>query len=123
MKKLIKRLTALALLCSVLLCALGCNRVMDVPGSESTKSPVSGTNSPIVGGNEELLGSVDLMAGIIGGVSNARPVDDRFIYSQADFGLKLFKASIDNGKNSLISPLSVMLALCHDGKRRQRSDS
>ena len=40
-----------------------------------------------------------------------KKVDDLFINNTADFTVKLFQKSIDNEKNSLVSPLSVMFAL------------
>jgi serpin B len=40
-----------------------------------------------------------------------KPVDEAFISSSADFALNVFKKSIKENENSLISPLSVMLAL------------
>nr|2PEF_A Chain A, Serine protease inhibitor [Caldanaerobacter subterraneus subsp. tengcongensis MB4] len=38
-------------------------------------------------------------------------IDEKFIYNTADFSIELFKNSIDDKENSLISPLSAMLAL------------
>ncbi|MCL2718021.1 MAG: serpin family protein [Lachnospiraceae bacterium] len=37
--------------------------------------------------------------------------DEAFVYSMADFSFELFKKSITDKENSLVSPLSVMLAL------------
>ncbi len=42
---------------------------------------------------------------------NSKPIDDAFISSSADFAIKVFQKSITKDENSLISPLSVMLAL------------
>ena len=58
------------------------------------------------------LKAVDLTGHIsAGSVVVGKPADDVFIASMADFSVELFKKSITAGQNSLISPLSVMLAL------------
>jgi len=57
-------------------------------------------------------GSTDLTQGV--SASNnviGRIADAEFIESVADFSIDLFKESITEGENSLISPLSVVLAL------------
>ena len=53
----------------------------------------------------------DLMKGINGATIEPKEADDTFIAHSFDFAVTLFKNSIDNKENSLISPLSVMLAL------------
>lgn len=55
--------------------------------------------------------AADLMEGIQARSVNGRETDDLFITAQADFAVRLFQNSLEEGKNSLISPLSVMLAL------------
>ncbi|HBE14319.1 MAG TPA: serine protease, partial [Clostridiales bacterium] len=42
---------------------------------------------------------------------SGKAADDTWIGSSADFALELFKQSVAQDKNALISPLSVMLAL------------
>ena len=53
----------------------------------------------------------DLMAGIDGRDIDGKIADDKFVKSAADFSIDLFKKSLYQDKNSLISPLSVLLAL------------
>ncbi len=53
----------------------------------------------------------NLMNGVSSSKVNAKEVDNAFISSSADFAIKLFQKSIKENENSLISPLSVMLAL------------
>jgi len=53
----------------------------------------------------------DLMDGISSNSIKGKPTDDEFTISMADFSIELFKKSITADSNSLISPLSVMLAL------------
>lgn len=53
----------------------------------------------------------NLMEGITPKKINSVKLDDRFIYATADFSIELFKNSYTKDKNSLISPLSVYLAL------------
>lgn len=55
--------------------------------------------------------AADLMKGMRANPVGGLPADTRFIENTAEFSLKLFKKSIDPEKNSLISPLSVLLAL------------
>ena len=53
----------------------------------------------------------DLMGDVKAKSVEGKKVDDLFINNTADFTVKLFQKSIDNEKNSLVSPLSVMFAL------------
>ena len=53
----------------------------------------------------------NLMEGVKPGAVDGKKVDNRFIDNTADFTVELFKKSIDNKKNSLVSPISVMFAL------------
>ncbi len=53
----------------------------------------------------------DLMGEVKAKSVEGKKVDDLFINNTADFTVKLFQTSIDNTKNSLVSPLSVMIAL------------
>ncbi len=55
--------------------------------------------------------AADLMEGVNGQAVTGKAADDAFISSSANFALELFKKTVTNGENSLISPLSVMLAL------------
>jgi len=52
-----------------------------------------------------------LMEGIAQKEAVKKEADDRFIASTADFSVELFKMTVADQKNSLVSPLSVMLAL------------
>ena len=53
----------------------------------------------------------DLMDGVSASNPGARQADAAFTESMADFSIKLFKQSITDNENSLISPLSVTFAL------------
>ena len=53
----------------------------------------------------------NLMDNILSATVPSRQIDTVFIESMADVSLKLFKNSITNRENSIISPLSVILAL------------
>lgn len=53
----------------------------------------------------------DLMKGISSNTVTGKDSDSDFISNAADFSVKLFKSSIKENENSLVSPLSVMLAL------------
>lgn len=53
----------------------------------------------------------DLMKGITPEKTSGRAADDAFKNGAADFAVRLFQNTREEGKSSLISPLSVMLAL------------
>ena len=53
----------------------------------------------------------NLMANIAARQVAGADIDETFIGAAADFSINLFKETADDSKNSLISPLSVMLAL------------
>ena len=57
------------------------------------------------------LQTANLMKGVTANTVSGMFADDKFIGSMADFSVELFKKSIADNENSLISPLSVMLAL------------
>lgn len=105
MKNTFVKLISLLLTCALLLSFAACSKPEE-PSESSNTEPKND-----IGDIEPLGKSVDLMKDIVCAEVNSRPADDRFIKSQAEFGLSLFKKSIDDEKNSLISPLSVMLAL------------
>ena len=56
-------------------------------------------------------GTIDLMKNIQATAPTGYAVDDKFIKSTANMSIELFQKSLDQDKNSLISPLSVMVAL------------
>lgn len=55
--------------------------------------------------------AANLLDDITAAKVNEKSLDESFIASNADFSLKIFKKSIKENENSLISPLSIMLAL------------
>jgi len=55
--------------------------------------------------------AADLMEGVGAQTVAEKTADDAFVSSSADFAVELFKKTVTQGENSLISPLSVMLAL------------
>jgi len=57
------------------------------------------------------ISAVALMDGIIPAAIEERPADRRFITNIAELSIDLFKKSVTSKENSLISPLSVIIAL------------
>lgn len=53
----------------------------------------------------------DLMSDIKSGHPALRQIDDKFINNTADFSIELFQRSFTDKSNTLVSPLSVLLAL------------
>lgn len=62
-------------------------------------------------GTAHAVKAIDLMEKISPGSATGRNADRAFTASMADFSIELFKKSMSEDANSLISPLSVMLAL------------
>ncbi len=67
----------------------------------------------LVGCNRVVAESNDLMSGIKTKSVSTKKADNEFLTSQYSFATELFKKTYieDKGKNTLVSPLSVMLAL------------
>jgi len=57
------------------------------------------------------IAAEDLMKGVSAQTVTGKTGDGAFISSSADFAVKLFQKTVMQGKNTMISPLSVMLAL------------
>lgn len=55
--------------------------------------------------------AADMMQGLSPQTVQGKAADDRFIANTAELSLELFKKTMDDKQNSLISPLSVLLAL------------
>ena len=75
----------------------------------ATLMGAAGCKTAWLGGAAPL--SIDLMSGVSSKSVNGKSADAVFTESMADFSINLFKKSITDKENSLISPLSVMLAL------------
>lgn len=111
MKQLLKS-TVSTLLCGVLLFGLS---ACDTPAMAPAESTTGGTTSGLLTGalppvegiyaknlTENLLSTV--------GLEPFEP-SEAFVSSQVDFAVKLFQNTYQSGENTLISPLSAMLAL------------
>lgn len=111
MKNIFLKTVAFMLAGIMLLGFTACNdRGLPSVNGGDDESGTRGADMPDNG--ENLLSrSTDLMEGVSCKTVNSRPADDRFIKSQAEFALALFKESMKDGVNSLVSPLSVTLAL------------
>lgn len=65
----------------------------------------------IFSGCAETVQAADLMEGITQSRATGRNADEQFVSAQMNFAAELFKKAAHREKNSLISPLSVQLAL------------
>lgn len=88
--KRLKRFLPILLIAAIIMSAAGCEAGQPVSAAAHTANLMTGVSSR----------SVD-----------SRPADAAFIESMADFSIDLFKKSVADTENSLVSPLSVMLAL------------
>jgi len=96
-KENMKRIVAF-MLSALMLAAVGCTPKLPLP-------PVS--TPPTYSGSETGRLTAKLKANDVAGKS----ADEAFITAQTDFAVNLFKSALNKGENSLVSPLSVMLAL------------
>lgn len=108
--KFYKRITLLLVCLALTLSLFSCSELKKDADSSapqgSTEVP-DGSDAPA-----ELGSSNDLMTGISPTAVTARTPDERFINSTADFAFKIFKeSSASSEENTLVSPLSVLLAL------------
>jgi len=65
----------------------------------------------VIGDDYAAMDATALMSGVSPNSVAGRRADAAFTESMADFSIELFKKSVTDGKNSLVSPLSVTLAL------------
>ena len=91
-----KLILCVSLICAMLLNFAGC-AVIGIQTETWTPDPNAKTEN--------------LTAGVKANKVDGRGPDDKFISAQADFAVRLFQNTYSNGENTLISPLSVMLAL------------
>lgn len=98
----IKKAVCLAAAGIILLGVTGCQKT-DTPGKTSN----SGKYQPV----KLSKNTVDLMEKVSASSSISKSPDRAFIDNAADFAIKLFKQSADKNENSMVSPLSVMIAL------------
>ena len=82
--KRFKKITAMALVCALLMS-------MPALGASADTEPVASVNEPTLISEEQQ--------------------EQNYASAAADFSMKLFQNSMDSQKNSVISPLSVYLAL------------
>lgn len=79
--------------------------VPDVTGTAAVTGPQSG-DMPL-----KPVHAVNLAEQVKAGDPEIKPADRSFILTGTDFALELFKRSVSIDRNSMISPLSVLLAL------------
>ena len=96
-KEDIKRIVAF-MLSALMLAAVGCTPKLPLP---------PGSTPPTYSGSETGRLTAKLKANDVAG----KPADEAFINAQTDFAVRLFQSALKKGENSLVSPLSVMLAL------------
>lgn len=110
-KNILQLVVCFALLVVILLVVPGCSGVEQLGDNIDSEGQENNSDT----GSEVYVGGVsyNLMEGISGGRAEGKEVDDTFIYNQMKLDLKLFQQSVaaTPDKNTLISPLSIQLAL------------
>jgi len=109
MKK-VKMLIVIFLSAIILVSATGCSMTTTEPTDGATPPGGVTPNKPY-NPIYTIKQTANLMENLSPNFINGKPTDAAFIASVADFSIELFKNSISDKGNSLVSPLSVMLAL------------
>ena len=122
MKKHIKNILSILLASLMLLGVCACTRPV---GDNNVTAAPNGGNDPTAEPDNEIHQTgenvagraIKLSAGYTPGSVRDANADAEFVKSQADFALALLKNSLSDEKSTLVSPLSVMLALamCANG--------
>lgn len=116
----LKRLAALLLCAAVMLPLAACAKKPDSGTSRTSQTTDDTTVTPTKDGDISITATdkgnkgaaaQDLMQGITKGKGAFKKPDSRFANVAASFALDLFKDEYKSGKNTLISPLSVLTAL------------
>lgn len=115
----LKRLAALLLCAAVMLPLAACAKKPDSGTSrtsqtdDTTVTPTKDGDTSITATDKGNKGAAaqDLMQGITKGKGASKKPDSRFANVAASFALDLFKDEYKSGKNTLVSPLSVLTAL------------
>ena len=111
-----KTLMVILILVALAINAAGCGslKTTSVPSGDmpsESGNEISEGSPPSLNPENQTISAVNLMSDISQtGVSGKYP-DSDFTSYMADFSIELFKRSMKSNENSLISPLSVMLAL------------
>lgn len=116
----LKRLAALLLCAAVMLPLAACAKKPDFGTSRTSQTTDDTTVTPTKDGDTSITATdkdnkgaaaQDLMQGITKGKGASKKPDSRFANVAASFALDLFKDEYKSGKNTLVSPLSVLTAL------------
>ena len=116
----LKRLAALLLCAAVMLPLAACAKKPDSGTSRTSQTTDDTTVTPTKDGDTSITATdkgnkgaaaQDLMQGITKGKGAFKKPDSRFANVAASFALDLFKDEYKSGKNTLVSPLSVLTAL------------
>ena len=116
----LKRLAALLLCAAVMLPLASCVKKPDSGTSRTSQTTDDTTVTPTKDGDTSITATdkgnkgaaaQDLMQGITKGKGASKKPDSRFANVAASFALDLFKDEYKSGKNTLVSPLSVLTAL------------
>lgn len=89
----------------------GCSQKTVQTGKPTDDSSIASTADSSVSPFPQTAQTVNLMKSIQKNTVTGKSADNTFIASTADFAVSLFQKTVTENENSLISPLSVMLAL------------
>ncbi len=110
-KRMLRRL-AYVLVMVLLTAAVGCGegktyneKPVDIQAPENVEKPEESEKS------EALKGMINLMENVKSEKAEDAEITDEFIKSQNAFAMKLLQTQYASGKNTMISPVSAMLAL------------
>ena len=121
-------LTWMLLACLLVSGLAGCGKQGGEPESAAEKESGSAEQTAHPGENAPAGGTVDLMAGITKKATVSEEIPENGAVELTDFAVRLFQRTNETGKNTLISPISVMYALAMtangaDGETRAQMES
>lgn len=111
MKRQFPSLLSLPLALILVLNLTGCFQKTVSTGKPEDDSSISSTADSSVSPLPQTAQTVNLMENIQKNTVTGKTADDTFTASTADFAVSLFQKTVTENENSLISPLSVMIAL------------
>ena len=110
-----KIIIAILLVAAFVASLSGCDNIVEPGDLPNTFTDTSASHTPPPNQPSDssfaVTKAANLMEGFSPNIVHGKPADTAFIASMADFSIELFKETVADKENSLISPLSVMLAL------------
>ncbi len=114
--KIMKTVIYIVLSALITVSLASCSENITAPPINSGETSASETTGTESENNEDIpkvisLSVTNLMEKVTSSITEGKEANSNFVFNSADFALELFKKSASSDENSMISPLSVLLAL------------